>query len=96
MEVKIEFWDCPNCGQENTKDSIICKHCSWKNPDIKIDSDSDGMSDYWEMVNKLNSQDATDAHLDPDNDSRDNLQEFIDNTDPWVKDLSKDSLNSME
>ena len=47
-----------------------------------LDSDGDGMPDYWEIDNGLNPFDASDASQDPDNDGLTNLQEYQFGTDP--------------
>jgi uncharacterized repeat protein (TIGR01451 family) len=46
------------------------------------DTDGDGMWDDWELANRLDPRDATDAALDPDGDGHTNLQEFLSGTDP--------------
>jgi hypothetical protein len=48
------------------------------------DSDKDGMPDWWEDRYGLNKYLADDAHEDKDGDFADNLQEFLDGTDPTV------------
>ncbi len=50
------------------------------------DTDSDGIPDSWEVRYELNPGDSADALLDPDNDGRNNLKEYQDDTDPRVKD----------
>ena len=40
-----------------------------------VDSDGDGMADWWEMANGLNRLDPSDAGLDPDDDGQTNYQE---------------------
>ncbi len=47
-----------------------------------IDSDLDGMPDYWEIQNNLDPQSALDGSLDNDNDGIPNAQEFINSTNP--------------
>jgi predicted transcriptional regulator len=46
------------------------------------DSDSDGMPDTWENTHGLDSNNSTDAGLDPDSDNLTNLMEFENGTDP--------------
>jgi PKD repeat protein len=46
------------------------------------DDDGDGMSDEWEISNRLNPLDPSDALLDSDGDGLTNLDEFQNNTDP--------------
>ena len=48
----------------------------------RVDTDQDGIPDYWEMANSLNSTNASDAAMDPDHDGRSNFQEYVANTDP--------------
>lgn len=52
---------------------------------ISPDTDGDGMRDWWEDLHGLNRL-VPDAHLDPDNDGRTNLDEYNANTDPFVND----------
>lgn len=47
-----------------------------------IDTDGDGMPDYWEKQNGLNPLDSSDADKDPDGDGLTNLQEYKYGTDP--------------
>jgi len=52
------------------------------------DDDNDGMPDIWELANKLNPLDASDASRDEDSDGHTNLAEYKAGSDPrWV--LSK-------
>ena len=46
------------------------------------DRDTDGMSDAWEVANKLDPANAADAESDADNDGVNNLGEFLSGTDP--------------
>jgi V/A-type H+-transporting ATPase subunit K len=48
-----------------------------------IDEDGDKMADEWEAFVGLNSSDASDASLDPDNDGFTNLQEFDGKSNPF-------------
>ncbi|MDA1349381.1 MAG: hypothetical protein O3A47_11045 [Chloroflexi bacterium] len=50
-----------------------------------IDSDNDGMPDWWELQNSL-STNIPDADADADNDGRSNLEEYDAGTDPQVDD----------
>ncbi|KPA11595.1 Developmentally regulated MAPK interacting protein [Candidatus Magnetomorum sp. HK-1] len=47
-----------------------------------VDSDKDHLNDGWEVQNKLDPIDPTDAWADPDGDHVSNYQEFLDSTDP--------------
>lgn len=51
-----------------------------------IDSDGDGMPDWWELANGLNPFDPNDAGLDPDDDGLTNLDEYRYGTDPFDPD----------
>jgi hypothetical protein len=48
-----------------------------------LDSDGDGIPDYWEIANGLNPFDPTDAQLDPDHDGLTNLEEYLFGTNPF-------------
>ena len=50
------------------------------------DSDLDGMPDSWEGKHGLNTKLATDNILDPDGDGYTNIEEWLNKTDPKVKD----------
>jgi pectate lyase len=52
----------------------------------RVDSDSDGIPDEWESSHRLDPHDARDANLDRDADGYTNLEEFLNGTDPDVKD----------
>ena len=47
-----------------------------------VDSDHDGMPDWWEKRYKLNPLDPSDAAADNDKDGYTNLEEYLNNTDP--------------
>ena len=50
--------------------------------DSQMDSDGDGMPDWWERSYALNPADPADARLDSDEDGQSNLQEFLAGTNP--------------
>ena len=52
-----------------------------------LDSDGDGIPDYWEIAEGLDPYDPSDAGLDSDGDGGTNLDEFIGGTDPQVEDV---------
>jgi len=61
-----------------------------------LDSDQDGLPDYWEDQFGLDPADPTDAHLDGDDDGLDNLDEYDAHTDPWVADTDGDGLSDLD
>jgi alpha-tubulin suppressor-like RCC1 family protein len=47
-----------------------------------VDSDGDGMPDWWELLHGLNPLDPSDANDDPDGDGQTNLQAYLANGNP--------------
>ncbi len=76
-------------SEEVTAPYLASWWLDWNRTDDATDSDGDGMPDWWEIANGLNRSrrsmpfGLTEAELDPDGDGKTNLQEFLDNTDPW-------------
>jgi len=62
--------------------------------DATQDTDGDGMPDWWEEENGLLINNPGDAVLDPDDDGRNNLQEFEDDTDPHNADVTAPVMTS--
>jgi hypothetical protein len=56
------------------------------------DTDEDGIPDFWEEENGLDSDDPNDAALDGDSDGLSNLEEFNKGTDPAKDDTDEDGL----
>lgn len=62
-------------------------------PDDRIDSDGDGIPDYYEVQRQfLNPSNPNDAGLDQDEDGVTNLQEYLDGTDPDLPDSDGDQM----
>ncbi|MCW8092843.1 S8 family serine peptidase [Alteromonas sp. ASW11-130] len=61
-----------------------------------IDTDEDGMPDWWEEKYALNSNDPNDANDDNDNDGLTNLEEFTYHTSPDQSDTDNDGLTDSE
>ena len=76
---------CPNTPSNKVTEVEINKSSPYYGcaPD-EIDSDADGIPDYWELKYNLNPNDPSDAALDPDNDGYTNLEEYEKGTDPTV------------
>ncbi len=58
---------------------------------LQVDSDADGMPDWWEILYNLNPYDPTDAALDSDGDGLINQDEFRYGTHPQTPDADLDS-----
>ena len=79
---------CPLDTFQNDYDNDGC--------DDPIDSDSDGLPDWWEALNNLNPNDASGADGatgDPDNDGLDNIGEYMTTSDPNNPDTDQDTVN---
>lgn len=57
----------------------------YKSAPAHADTDSDGMADAWETLNRLNPNDAADRNADPDSDGYTNLEEHLNGTNPAGK-----------
>lgn len=60
----------------------------------KRDTDGDGIPDGWESDHGLNPNSAVDAGLDYNHNGRTNLQEYLNESDPWDKDTDNDGLSN--
>lgn len=67
-----------------------------KKEEVNPDKDGDGMLDEWEVMYGLDPSDPSDAHLDPDDDGLDNLQEHNTRTYPNDPDTDDDSAKDGE
>ena len=79
---------CANCGKPITMASEKCPFCGAAQQETKqqaqdreLDSDGDGMQDWWETKYRLNPRDPDDAHMDMDGDGFTNLEEYFAGTD---------------
>jgi hypothetical protein len=57
-----------------------------------VDSDGDGIPDFWELEQGLDPNDAADASADPDGDGYTNLDEFLLGQDPHVSDPPRPTI----
>jgi hypothetical protein len=64
--------------------------------DLTKDNDGDGIPNGWELENKLNINDPTDAMKDYDSDGLTNLEEYKKDTDPRNLDTDGDKYNDKE
>ncbi|TRY32338.1 S8 family serine peptidase [Aliiglaciecola sp. M165] len=64
--------------------------------EVTVDSDGDGINDFWEIQYGLDPSDPSDAALDNDSDGLSNLQEFMLRTDPTSIDTDNDGLTDNE
>lgn len=60
--------------------------------DELVDTDRDGMPDYWELQYSLNPNDSSDANGDPDGDGYSNYREFQAGTNPLVANNNQDPV----
>lgn len=60
--------------------------------DPTLDSDDDGMPDWWEILHGLDPFDPSDAHEDLDGDGLTNLEEYLLGTDPNNSDTDGDGV----
>ena len=64
-----------------------------------LDSDGDGLPDWWEIANGLDPFDPTGengAYGDPDKDGLDNWGEYMSGTDPWKQDTNGDGYSDYD
>jgi len=78
---------CPLDSFQNDNDNDGC--------DDPVDSDNDGLPDWWEALNNLDPYDSSGvngASGDPDNDALDNLGEYMTTSDPNNPDTDQDLI----
>jgi pectate lyase len=88
--VDLRVMDMVKTGKTTTKTGIIDTPADvggW--PDYRagepvLDSDSDGMPDWWEKKYGLDPKNSADAAKDKDGDGYTNLEEYLNGTDPTV------------
>lgn len=73
---------CETCGKMNDGNAVICVHCGSAIYNLKVDTDGDGMPDFWEIQYQFDPEDPNDATMDCDEDGISNLEEFIEGTHP--------------
>jgi len=61
---------------------------AYKEADLLVDTDNDGMPDRWESRHGLDPDNASDNKKDRDDDAYTNIEEFLNNTDPNTKDVN--------
>ncbi|NHI89319.1 MAG: hypothetical protein EAX87_07335 [Candidatus Thorarchaeota archaeon] len=81
-----EYDDTPNGG-----DDVFVIRLDWS-----IDSDSDGLPDFWEDEFGLNSSDASDALENWDADGLTNIEEYQNSCDPTDDDTDNDTLSDSD
>ncbi|MBU0677674.1 MAG: hypothetical protein KJ626_06125 [Verrucomicrobia bacterium] len=79
-------------GQYASNAIPISNRVTGINITMAFDGDSDGMPDGWEIVNGLSPGNPADAAEDPDADGLSNLQEYVFDTGPHLRDTDQDGL----
>ncbi len=71
-------------------DSVENQTLNVTTADDEVDSDSDGIPDFWEEANNFDPANPNDAGLDNDEDGLTNLEEYHNETDPFNEDSDAD------
>jgi hypothetical protein len=84
-----EWFDSDNDGYGDNSDAFPSDFNEWldtdgdgKGDNSDDDDDGDGMPDQWELDNGFNPLEPGDAFLDADGDDYNNLEEYLEGTDP--------------
>jgi len=86
--VDVRVIETVRTGKPTYRDGIIVHQDdvggwpAYKSAESELDSDHDGMPDWWELKHGLNPHDPSDAHQDKDGDGYTNLEEYLNGTDP--------------
>ncbi len=78
------------------RDPVALQLFTSKSGILLQDMDNDGMADQWEIENRLDPTDPSDAHLDPDFDSLTNADEFRLGTNIFSADSDEDSISDSD
>ncbi len=80
-------------SKDGAANSVVPADCLFHASDeVPIDSDGDGMPDWWEWRYALDPSDPSDAALDADDDGLSNLAEFRAGADPHSQDTDSDEM----
>ena len=82
------FWSCDGTVQEPVPSRFLFRESGVE----PVDTDGDGMPDWWEAEHGLDPADPADAALDPDGDGLANLAEYAAGTDPHSPDTDSDGM----
>lgn len=87
---------CVKCGRPIAHSATECPFCLAEQPAIvsikDLDTDGDGIPDWWELEHGLDPLDPTDAHIDHDGDGFTALEEYLAGTNPRDPDSHPDPI----
>ncbi len=99
-DIRVEYYE--NTGSAGLRllwsvggaaNSVVPAECLFRaSGEGAVDTDSDGMPDWWELKNGLDLTDPSDASLDPDGDGISNLDEFRNGSSPHSADTDLDGM----